>query len=58
MYPLIPSYIFSYNLNTQQNILQPLLEKLHICLLDCVWKFIHGAPCIIYPRLTFDEQQG
>ena len=38
-----------------KHLAQPLLEKLHICLLNCVRKFIQVHSCIIYPRLTFSE---
>jgi len=48
------------------NQMQELTERLvsnrvsgyiYICLLDYVRKFIRVHPCIIYPRLTFGEQQ-
>jgi len=35
------------------------LEKLYIYILIGLYSEIYpDAPCIIYPRLTFDEQQG
>jgi len=33
------------------------LEKLYICSLDRVQKFIRIHLCVIYPCLTFGEQQ-